>query len=80
LEKFNRMDKKLSLTLSEQIDRARTSEGRSQTWIVRKMRDAGIEMTDVKFSRKKLADDPLNSFNDRELAALSQVLNTSLTK
>lgn len=74
------MDKKLSLTLSEQIDRSRASEGRSQTWIVRKMRDMGFEMTDVKFSRKKLAKYSDDSFDDAELNALSQILNSSLTK
>lgn len=72
------MDKKLSLTLSEQIDRAKSKEGRSQTWIIAKMVENGIEMSSVRFSRKKLESYPNDLFTEKELNVLSQILNTSL--
>lgn len=72
------MDSKLFLTLSEQIDRAKAKEGRSQTWIIKKMVENGIEMTNVKFSRKKLASYPNDLFTEKELQILSQILNTNL--
>ena len=65
--------KKAVLTISEQIDRAR--DGRSQTSIVNKMREAGItDITDVTFSRKKKGHD---TFTPEELAALSEILGTN---
>lgn len=74
------MHSNLSLSISEQIDRAKASEGRNQTWIIKKMIENGIEMTDVKFSRKKLATYPNDNFSDEELAILSNILHTNLTK
>tara|TARA_R110000868_G_scaffold364642_1_gene627521 strand:- start:66 stop:281 length:216 start_codon:yes stop_codon:yes gene_type:complete len=69
------MAEKIKLTIAEQIDRAR--EGRSQTYIVGKMNDAGVEITEVTFSRKKLgrAED---SFTKDELKALSEILGTTI--
>jgi hypothetical protein len=67
--------KKAVLTISEQIDRAR--DGRSQTSIVNKMREAGFEnITDVTFSRKKKGHD---EFTTEELATLSEILGTIIT-
>lgn len=63
--------KKAALTIGEQIDRAR--DGRSQTSIVIKMKEAGLEITDVTFSRKKKGHD---TFTPEELAALSEILGT----
>lgn len=63
--------KKTALTIGEQIDRAR--DGRSQTSIVIKMKEAGLEITDVTFSRKKKGHD---IFTPEELAALSEILGT----
>ncbi len=71
------MAEKIALTLSEQIDRAK--DGRSQKWIIEKMNDAGCELNDVKFSRKKLASNPEDGFNEKELSILSNVLNTTFT-
>lgn len=68
--------KKAVLTISEQIDRAR--DGRSQTSIVNKMIEAGIEgLTDVTFSRKKKGHD---TFTPEELKALSEILGTEITE
>lgn len=71
------MDEKIALTLNEQIDRAK--DGRSQKWIIEKMNEAGCELNDVKFSRKKLASSPEDSFTESELSALSTILNTDFT-
>ena len=68
---------KIQLTLSEQIDRAR--DGRSQKWIIQKMNEAGCELNDVSFSRKKLSLDAGKSFTQDELTALSSILNTDFT-
>ena len=69
------MAEKIKLTIAEQIDRAR--EGRSQTYIVEKMVDAGVKITEVIFSRKKLgrAED---SFTNDELKTISQILGTTI--
>ena len=67
------MDKKIKLTLDEQIDRARA--GRTQTYIVRQLNEMGIPMNDVQFSRKKLRSD---SFTDKELSALQEILGVEL--
>ena len=67
--------KKAALTIGEKIDRAR--DGRSQTSIVIKMREAGItDITDVTFSRKKRGHD---TFTEQELTVLSEVLGTEIT-
>lgn len=66
-----------TLTLSEQIDRAR--DGRSQKWIISKLNEAGIKMSDTQFSRKKISEYP-DIFTDDELRALSLILNTKLHK
>lgn len=67
---------KIKLTIAEQIDRA--TDGRSQTSIVEKMVEAGSkEMTEVKFSRKKLGRAG-DSFSKEDLEILSQVLGTTI--
>lgn len=68
---------KIALTLNEQIDRAK--DGRSQKWIISKMNEAGLPINDVQFSRKKLANNPEDSFTETELSALSTILNTDFT-
>lgn len=68
---------KVKLTIAEQIDRA--AAGRSQTYLVERMVDAGCEdMTGVKFSRKKLEREG-EAFTPEELTVLSKVLGTEIT-
>ena len=64
---------KAKLSLGEQIDRA--SDGRKQTWIVGKMQEAGINITEVLFSRKKKGHE---EFTSEELASLSEILGTEI--
>lgn len=68
------MTVKAKLTIAEQIDRAK--DGRSQTSIVEKMNDAGVEISEVQFSRKKLGRE---TFTEQELQALSEILGTEIT-
>jgi len=68
------MAAKEKLTIGEQIDRVR--EGRSQTYIVGKMNEIGVEITEVQFSRKKKGHD---QFSEEELSALSDILGTEIT-
>jgi hypothetical protein len=68
---------KVTLTLEEQIDRAR--EGRSQMWIVSKLREMGCGMSEAQFTRKKKDLYPSDKFNEQELSALSAILNTDFT-
>lgn len=65
---------KVKLNISEQIERAR--EGRSQKYIVEKMNEAGLDINEVQFSRKKKGPD---EFNDQELKILSNILGTELS-
>lgn len=67
------MATKVKLSIGEQIDRAR--DGRSQTSIVNKMREAGVDIDEVKFSRKKNGHE---IFTPEELKALSEILGTEL--
>jgi hypothetical protein len=67
------MAAKEKLTIGEQIDRAK--EGRSQTYIVGKMVDSGITISEAQFSRKKKGHD---EFSPEELAALSEILGTTI--
>ena len=62
----------LKLTVAEQIERAR--DGRSQRWIVGKLKDAGFEMSEVQFSNKKTGI----TFSPEELKALSEILGTTI--
>jgi len=64
---------KVKLTISEQIDRAK--DGRTQRWIVGKLKDMGVEMSEVDFSNKKSAV----TFSPEELQALSEILGTKIT-
>lgn len=64
---------KMKFLLSEKIDRAR--DGRSQTWVVIQMKERGIKITDVQFSRKKKGRE---NFTEEEFAALSEILNVEL--
>lgn len=66
---------KLQLSLEERINRA--ADGRKQGWIVGKMQEAGVNIDEVKFSRKKKGHE---EFSEEELAALSAVLGTPITK
>lgn len=63
---------KVKLSIAEQIEKAK--DGRTQRWIIQKMNDAGIPMTDVTFSNKKNA----TTFTKEELAALSTILGTEI--
>lgn len=70
---------KVVLTLEEQIDRAR--DGRSQMWIVNKLREMGHPMSEAQFTRKK-KDSYIggsDKFSTEELAALSTILDTDFT-
>jgi hypothetical protein len=64
---------KTSLTISEKIDRAR--DGRTQSWIIIKMRENGIKITDSQFSRKKKG---YEDFSKEELDTLSTILDVKL--
>lgn len=68
------MAEKIKLSLGEKIQRAK--EGRSQRWIIQQMVKKGFKINDVQFSRKKWDD----TFSPKELAALSEILSTDLTK
>lgn len=71
------MTAKEKLSLGERIDRARKAEGRTQTWIIARMNERGFDtITDTTFSRKK---NGYEEFNEKELTALSEILNTDLT-
>lgn len=62
------------LTIGEQIDRAK--DGRSQTSIVNKMQEAGIDISEVSFSRKKLGRE---EFTPEELDKLSEILGVEIS-
>jgi hypothetical protein len=61
------------LTLKEKIDRAR--DGRTQSWVIMKMREQGVEMTDCVFSRKKNGYAP---FKQSEKKAIEKILKIKL--
>lgn len=63
---------KVKLTIAEQIERAR--DGRTQRWIVGKLVEAGIEITEVQFSNKKNGV----TFSEEELKVLSEILGTEI--
>lgn len=62
-----------NLTLKEKIDRAK--DGRTQTWILQKMRENGVNMTDSAFSRKK---NGLDKFRDNEIKLIEKILKVKL--
>lgn len=64
----------IKLTIGEQIERSR--DGRSQKWIVAKMVENGIEITEVQFSNKKNGHD---NFSEKELTILSEILGVTLS-
>ena len=68
---------KVVLTLEEQIERAR--DGRSQMWIVNKMKEMGEVISEVQFTRKKKSSYPQDQFTESELKSLSTILNTDFT-
>ena len=72
------MAEEIELTLEEQINRAIKEGGRKQTWVVGKMVEAGIVISEVQFSRKKKGDN--DEFDDKELTALNNILNTDFKK
>lgn len=63
----------IKLTLKEQIERA--IDGRSQKWIVLKMKERGLEMNEVAFSNKKNMH---SKFTEQELFVLSEILGVEL--
>lgn len=70
------MTAKEKLTLGEKIDRARVTEGRTQTWIIARMNEKGFDtITDTTFSRKKKGHE---DFSEEELKALEEILNAEL--
>ncbi|MCA2656620.1 MAG: hypothetical protein IM591_13920 [Chitinophagaceae bacterium] len=62
-----------NLTLKEKIDRAK--DGRTQTWILQKMRESGVKMSDSAFSRKK---NGLDKFHDYEIKLIEKILKVKL--
>jgi hypothetical protein len=66
---------KTILTVEERINRAK--DGRKQSWIILRMNEAGCDMSEFKFSRKKKGFDEFTQF---ELKVLSEILNTDLNK
>lgn len=69
------MATKTVLTLAEKIDRAK--DGRTQKWIVNKMREAGCGLSEAQFTRKKMEDE---TFTEKELNILSTILSTDLNQ
>jgi hypothetical protein len=67
------MAKTLKLTISEQIDRAR--DGRTQSWIIKKMNELGVKITDSQFSRKKKG---FEKFTQEELDSLNKIINVKI--
>ena len=67
------MATKTTLTMAEKIDRA--ADGRKQGWIVNKMREAGLKINEVSFSRKKKGHE---EFTEEELQTLSEILGTEI--
>lgn len=67
------MATKTTLTMAEKIDRA--ADGRKQGWIVNKMREAGLKINEVSFSRKKKGHE---DFTEEELQTLSEILGTEI--
>lgn len=61
------------LTIKEKIDRAR--DGRSQNWIVRKMREQGSTINEYTFSRKKHG---YIDFTPQEIELIESILNIKL--
>lgn len=61
------------LSLKEKIDRAR--DGRTQTWLISKMRQQGIKIDDVLFSRKKHGFLP---FKPEEIKVIEKILKVKL--
>ena len=59
---------KVKLTTSEKIDRYR--DGRSQKWIIEKLKDYGVNLSEAQFSTKKKGD----LFSGEELDALVSIL------
>lgn len=68
---------KETLTLAEEINRAKEQNGRNQNWIVAQMVKKGFPLTSVTFSRKKKGFD---LFTDDELKALEVILETKFLK
>lgn len=63
------------ILMSELIDRAINTEGRKQGWVVQKMNDAGCNITEVQFSRKKKG---YEEFTTQEMLVLCAILNIKL--
>ena len=70
MHKFVEMGAKLKLSIGEQIDRSK--DGRSQTFIVNKMVEAGIDIDEVRFSRKKKGHE---TFTEKEIEFLEDFLS-----
>lgn len=66
---------KQKLTIGEKIDRARESDGRTQTWLIKQMNENGCKLNDVTFSRKKKGH---VDFTEHELETLSTILSFDL--
>lgn len=62
-----------TLTLREKIDRAR--DGRTQVWLLQKMKEQGVVMSDCVFSRKKNGFD---KFKDSEIKLIEKILKVKL--
>jgi len=60
----------MELTLAERIDRAR--DGRTQSWIVKKMRERGVAISDSQFSRKKKG---FENFTKEEIKVLKSIIS-----
>lgn len=66
---------KMKSSLKEKLNRAIEAEGRTQGYIISKMKEKGIKISDSQFSRKKFGHD---KFREEEFEALSEILNIEL--
>lgn len=65
---------KTILSVSEKIDRA--MDGRSQRWLVGKLNELGIKISEAKFSNKKTGR--IDSFTKNELKVISKLLGVKI--
>jgi hypothetical protein len=61
------------LTLKEKIDRAK--DGRSQSWLVKKLSEKGVKITEHSFSRKKNGYD---KFTEQEINLIESILKVKI--
>ena len=62
-----------TLTLEQRIEKA--LDGRTQTYIVKKLQEKGIKINDVQFTRKKKG---ISNFNEEEIKELKKLLKVNI--